>query len=103
MKKLDDSCFTLCLKCKCDETTLCGVIHTVLPLLTSLLSPHLAVELGLLPLHLTHLGLEPLVLIGQHVEPVLEGGALLLVAANQLAMDLVLEHSRVYMLKLSST
>lgn len=60
------------------------------PFSSSLLSD-LAVELGLLPLHLVELGLESFVLIGQHLEPVLHCGAFLLVAANQLAVDLVLE------------
>lgn len=56
---------------------------------------HLAVGLGLLPLHLIELGLESLVLIGLHLQPVLQGRALLLVPANQLAVDLVLESSEV--------
>lgn len=59
------------------------------------LHPHLAVRLGLLPLHLAELGLEGFVLIGQHLETVLEAGTLLLVATNQLAVDLVLRRIRV--------
>lgn len=56
------------------------------PLLTDL-----AVRLCLLPFHLVDLVLESFVLIGQHLEPVLQGGAFLIVATNQLAVDLVLE------------
>lgn len=58
---------------------------------SSPLDPHLTVRLGLLPLHLAELGLESFVLIGQHLEAVLQAGSLLLVAANQLAVDLVLQ------------
>ena len=60
-------------------------------LLLSPLHPDLAVGLGLLPFHLVELGLKSFVLIGQHLEPVLQGRAFLLVATNQLAVDLVLE------------
>lgn len=59
-------------------------------LFLSPLRSDLAVGLGLLPFHLVELGLESFVLIGQHLEPVLQGGALLIVATNQLAVDLVL-------------
>lgn len=52
---------------------------------------HLAVQLSLLPLHFIDLGLESLVLIGQHLQPVLQCRALLLVPTNVLAVDLVLE------------
>lgn len=57
----------------------------------SILHPDLAVELGLLPFHLVELGLKSFVLVGQHLEPVLQGRALLFVAANQLAVDLILK------------
>lgn len=56
-----------------------------------LLCSDLAVGLGLLPLHLVELGLESFVLIGQHLQPVLQGGAFLLIATYQLAVDLVLD------------
>lgn len=59
-------------------------------LFLSPLHPDLAVGLGLLPFHLVELGLESFVLIGQHLKPVLQGGAFLVVATNQLAVDLVL-------------
>lgn len=45
--------------------------YTFLYVLT--LCPDLAVRLGLLPFHLIELCLESLVLIGQHLEPVLQG------------------------------
>lgn len=54
----------------------------------------LAVGLGLLPFHLVELGLETFVLIGKHLEPVLQGRAFLIISANQLAVDLVLESGK---------
>lgn len=58
------------------------------------LNPDLAVGLSLLPFHFVELGLEGFVLIGQHLQAVLQGRALLLITANQLAVDLVLERNK---------
>ena len=58
---------------------------------SSLIQSDLAVVLGLLPFHLVELGLESFVLIGQRLDPVLQCGAFLIVATNQLAVDLVLK------------
>lgn len=60
----------------------------------STLQPDLAVGLSLLPFHLIELGLESLVLIGQHLEPILQGGAFLLVATDQLVVDLILKRGK---------
>ncbi|MEQ2160268.1 hypothetical protein GOODEAATRI_031875 [Goodea atripinnis] len=53
--------------------------------------PHLAVQLCLLPFHLIELGLQSLILIGQHLEPILQGGPFLLMTTNQFTVDLGFE------------
>lgn len=52
---------------------------------------HLAVRLCLLPLHLAELSLKSLVLIGQHLESVLQCRAFLLVPTDLLTVYLVLQ------------